>query len=255
MLLIVGTMLALINMRHSLAFVSNSRFRAFTSRTVLASAPTGRIASTGISLDVNLLASNPELVITHLKARRADAKILNDVQTIITLRAERNALIVQGDTAKASRNTLSQQIGMMMKQKQLDQVNELKRQVEAASKVSAESDEKIAFLDQQINTLFSVIPNLLDDRVPEGEDDSQNPIVHIWGEDKRKLGEGYLWHDELAAALKGTNMEAGTSSQTTYYSPYVTPTCIYSQSYLRSTVFSVTWSSGEAGTRRDPIFP
>jgi seryl-tRNA synthetase len=170
----------------------------------------GRVSSGGASLDVNLIASNTELVNSHLRSRKTDTKLVEDVDRIVSLRVERNKLIVEGDAAKSQRNSLSQQIGMLMKQKQLDQVDALKRQVEDASRIFADADEKLAAVDADIDRLFSVIPNLLDDGVPDGVDDSQNIIVHSWGDDMRKMGEGYLWHDEIATKLGGLDMEAAS---------------------------------------------
>lgn len=123
-----------------------------------------RIPSNGASLDTNLLATNPELVTSHLQSRRSNPSLLNDVTKIANLRKERNLLIVKGDAAKGVRKTLSQQIGQLMKEGKADEVAELKRQVEEASVTSAATDEGLAKIDADINTLFSVLPNLLDDR-------------------------------------------------------------------------------------------
>lgn len=45
-------------------------------------------------------------------------------------------------------------------------------------------------------------------RVPEGDSDADNPVVRTWGDDKRKIGEGFKWHDDIAVAIGGTNMDA-----------------------------------------------
>jgi seryl-tRNA synthetase len=47
-------------------------------------------------------------------------------------------------------------------------------------------------------------------RVPYGFDDSENKIVSIWGEEKRKIGEEFKWHDEIAKGLGGLDMEAAS---------------------------------------------
>jgi seryl-tRNA synthetase len=51
--------------------------------------------------------------------------------------------------------------------------------------------------------LVNQVPNLLDDRVPEGEDEEDNQVVAEWGAEQRKLGEGFLWHDDIATKLGG----------------------------------------------------
>ena len=86
-------------------------------------------------------------------------------------------------------------------------MTDLKRQVEEASAQSAVADEQLARIDQEIAEVFPMIPNLLDDRVPDGVDDSQNPIVFQWGDELKKVG-NYLWHDEIAQKLKGIDLDA-----------------------------------------------
>lgn len=51
--------------------------------------------------------------------------------------------------------------------------------------------------------LVNQVPNLLDDRVPDGSDEGANHVVVEWGAEKRKVGEGFLWHDDIAAKLGG----------------------------------------------------
>jgi seryl-tRNA synthetase len=167
-----------------------------------------RLPANSASLDTNLLATNPELVISHLQSRKSNSGLLNDVSTIATLRGERNALIVTGDAAKSVRKNLSQQIGQLMKAGKSEEVVELKKQVETASEASAAADIELDVIDAKINKLFSVLPNLLDDSVPEGSDEASNTIVLTWGDEKRKMGEGFQWHDEIATKLGGLDVDA-----------------------------------------------
>lgn len=137
--------------------LSSSRFSSF-------SRLQARLPANDVSMDTNLLATNPDLVTSHLTARRSNPALLDDVAKIAALRAERNQYIVTGDAAKGVRKTLSQQIGVLMKGGKADEVTELKRQVEEATVKAAECDAELVTVDAKINTLFSVLPNLLDDR-------------------------------------------------------------------------------------------
>lgn len=170
----------------------------------------GRISSEGIVLDTNLLQSNPDLLISHLKARRSSNQLLDDISKVGNLRKERNAMIVEGDSAKSIRKTLSQQIGQAMKEGNEAQVQELKQKVEQANVQSANADENLVRIDAEINKIFPLIPNLLDDRVPDGSDDSENTIVFQWGDELKKIGADgtYLWHDEIAQKIKGIDIDA-----------------------------------------------
>jgi hypothetical protein len=124
-----------------------------------------RLPANDASMDTNLLATNPDLVISHLTSRRSNPALLEDVSKIAALRTERNQLIVKGDAAKGVRKTLSQQIGQLMKEGKSAEVAVLKLQVEEASVKAAECDTELVTIDAAINRLFSVLPNLLDDRL------------------------------------------------------------------------------------------
>jgi seryl-tRNA synthetase len=187
----------------SLSF-GNKQHAAYSSFSQL----NARLPANSASLDTNLLATNPELVISHLQSRKSNSGLLKDVSTIATLRGERNALIFTGDAAKSVRKNLSQQIGQLMKEGKSEEVVELKKQVETASETSAAADVELEVIDAKINKLFSVLPNLLDDSVPEGSDEASNAIVLTWGEEKRKMGEGFQWHDEIATKLGGLDVDA-----------------------------------------------
>jgi seryl-tRNA synthetase len=95
-----------------------------------------------------------------------------------------------------------------MKAGKSEEVVELKKQVETASEASAAADIELDVIDAKINKLFSVLPNLLDDSVPEGSDEASNTIVLTWGDEKRKMGEGFQWHDEIATKLGGLDVDA-----------------------------------------------
>ena len=44
--------------------------------------------------------------------------------------------------------------------------------------------------------------------VPEGHDESHNVVEFTWGAENRKIGEEYLWHDDLARKVHGIDLEA-----------------------------------------------
>ena len=124
----------------------------------------GRYSSNGLSLDTVLIAEHPEIVLSHLKARKANLNIIDSIKIITELRLKRNEVIKDGDAAKNLRKSLSQQIGMLMKENKLIEVEELKKKVESANEISAKSDGNLAQIETQINDLFSMLPNLIDDR-------------------------------------------------------------------------------------------
>lgn len=60
-------------------------------------------------------------------------------------------------------------------------------------------------------------------RVPEGNDDSDNPVVHTWNDEVRKLGEHYKWHDDIAAGLGGLDSEGAAKISGARFSVLVGP--------------------------------
>lgn len=182
-----------------------------------------RAPSNHLSLDLSLAGNHPEIILAHLNSRSSDGSLMIAVKQLTELKEKRKQSIVHGDEARAKRKTLSKDIGSFMKANKREEAEHLKRQVEEANKQAEEADRALEVIDRDINHIFSLIPNLLDDRVPEGKDDNDNKIVHSWNEDKRKIGEGYLWHDELAVGLGGIDHDGAARISGTRFSVLVGP--------------------------------
>lgn len=208
-----------------------------------------RESSKGISLDTNLMADNAKLVKSHLTSRRASQALLAEIDKIASFRDQRNALIVQGDAARSERKKASLVIGQLMKDKKDVEVAEMKLKVEEygmthsltrtyslppkalalfpllhpLAKTAASADEKLLVLNTQMEQIALLVPNLLDDAVPDGDDDGDNPIVFTWMEDKRKIGSNYKWHDDLATGVGGLNTEAAAKISGARFSILVGP--------------------------------
>lgn len=125
----------------------------------------GRISAKDITLDTLLITQNPDLVRSHLRARRADPEFIDQtLQNIADLRSKRNALIVESDKYKGARKNISAEIGKLMKEKKLDDVETLKLQVQELNNKIETADIKLSEYDREIHNYFSFLPNLLDDR-------------------------------------------------------------------------------------------
>lgn len=186
-------------------------------------ASTDRISAGSESLDTLYITEHYNTVVSHLTARRVSQELLHNVSLIPALRAERGQLVVERDAELNTRKTLSQQIGTLMRggaDKQLE-VDDMKRRVEAAVISAEATGVRLEEVEQRIDQLFRMVPNLLDDRVPEGADDQANTLLREWGTEKRKLAEGevqYKWHDELAVGLGGLDSEAAARMSGTRFS-------------------------------------
>ena len=122
-------------------------------------------ASTEI-FDVKLLESQPQLVISHLLARKVDTAD-ESVSRIVELNKLRSDLISKRDHARGRRKSISSQFGSLLKINDgaaQAKLVELKGEVEKAAATADMCNEDIIAAEDEIRTLFSILPNLLDDR-------------------------------------------------------------------------------------------
>ena len=168
-------------------------------------------------IDINLIRTNKELVKENIKKKFQDAK-LPLVDEVETLDKKARALKLEGDTLRASRNTLSSQIGMLMKEKKLDEANEIKEQVKKNNDRIAEIEAQTAELDEQIKKIMMTIPNIIDDSVPVGKDDSENVEIEKFGEPKVPDYE-IPYHADILLSFNGMDKESAgrTSGEGFYY--------------------------------------
>ena len=138
-------------------------------------------------IDINLIRTNPEMVKENIKKKFQDQKLVL-VDEVLELDKKNRELKIEGDNLRASRNTLSGQIGMLMKNGEKEKAEEIKKQV-AANKERLEQVEKEQVqIEAEIKTKMMTIPNIVDPSVPVGKDDSENVEIERCGEPK---GAGY----------------------------------------------------------------
>ncbi|WP_392558282.1 serine--tRNA ligase [Orbus mooreae] len=126
-------------------------------------------------LDPNLLRTELDLVAQKL-ARRG---FKLDVETIRQLEEKRKILQVETENLQAERNARSKSIGEAKARGEdisavREEVNKLGDKLDSAKKALEE-------LQTQIKDIYSAIPNIPDDNVPDGKDDSDNVEVSRWG--------------------------------------------------------------------------
>ena len=132
-------------------------------------------------LDIKLIRSNPELVKENIKKKFQDQK-LPLVDEVLELDAQFRASKGRGDELRQQRNTISKEIGKLMSQGKKDEAQEVKKQVQAIAGELEEMERKEAEMTAEIRKRMLVIPNLIDDSVPIGKDDSENVEVQRFGE-------------------------------------------------------------------------
>ena len=132
-------------------------------------------------LDMKFVRENPELVKENIKKKFQDHKLAM-VDEVIALDEESRAVKQEADNLRASRNSLSKQIGALMAQGKKEEAEEIKKQVSANAARLAELEEKEAELEAKVKKIMMVIPNIIDPSVPIGKNDEENVEVTKYGE-------------------------------------------------------------------------
>ncbi len=157
-------------------------------------------------ISLRYIQENPQEVIEKLAKKQFDAREI--VGSIAGLSATKNQTQVQSDKAKAEMNTLSREIGMLMR-------NGKKEEAEKARARTAELKDQIRELDQlfselelKIRDLQVLLPNIPHLTVPYGKSPEDNEVVRSGGE-KPSLAPGAVPHWELAARYNLIDFELG----------------------------------------------
>lgn len=157
-------------------------------------------------IDIRLLRDNPELVRENMKKKFQEDK-LSLVDEVLVLDVKRRETIVEVDELRASRNSLSKQIGKLMGQGKKEEAEDIKVQVTANAKRLAELEEIQKELDEKVTAIMMKIPNIIDDSVPIGKNDSDNVELEKFGE---PLVPDYEipYHIDIMKTFSGVDMES-----------------------------------------------
>ena len=168
-------------------------------------------------LDIKFIRENPDLVKENIRKKFQNAK-LPLVDEVIALDSERREAINEGEALKAERNKISKANGPLFGRlkKCADEAEKAALQAEidannAAVKANAERmarlEEKKANAEAAMNKLLLVIPQMIDESVPIGPDDSCNVEVERFGEPKTP-DFPIPYHTEIMERFDGVDMDA-----------------------------------------------
>lgn len=129
-------------------------------------------------LDIKFIRDNRDLVKEGMKAK--NQKI--DIDELLALDDERRKLLVEVEALKAERNKANDQISTAMKEKK--NPKEIIDKMKIVSQNITELDAKVGDIDQKIEKIVYIIPNIPDKSVPVGSPEA-NKIVKNWGENPR----------------------------------------------------------------------
>jgi seryl-tRNA synthetase len=157
--------------------------------------------------DPNVIAEEPDRIKADLARRLGDPAWEVAVDRVVTLSGRRRDLIVERDTLRAERNTLSARIGQLYREGKGTEADTLKETVSRGNERTAELEQELDVLEAERRELAMGIPNVLHPAVPPGKGDACNTVVRTWGEPRLREGES---HVEIGTRLGILDLERST---------------------------------------------
>ena len=132
-------------------------------------------------IDIRFLRENPDVVKENIKKKFQDEK-LPLVDEVIELDNERRRNQQEADDLRAHKNKISKEIGALMAQGKKEEAEARKAEVAANAKRLAELEENQKVVDEKVLKIMMVIPQIIDETVPIGKDDSENVEIEKYGD-------------------------------------------------------------------------
>ena len=167
-------------------------------------------------IDIKFLRENPDIVKENIMKKFQDKK-LPLVDEVIELDKTLREARLKGDNLRAERNNKSSEIGNLMKNKQIEEANTLKEQVSKINEELVNIEAQEASIADEIKQKMMIIPNIIDDSVPIGKDDTENVENERFGEPIVPSFE-VPYHADIMARLNGIDKDsAGRTSGNGFY--------------------------------------
>ena len=157
-------------------------------------------------IDIKLIREERELVKENIKKKFQDEKIPL-VDEIYELDLKYRNAKKEADDLRSEKNKLSDQIGMLMRNGKKEEAQAIKEQVGAISFKIANLEAEEVKLENEIKEKMMKIPQIIDDSVPIGKDDSQNVEIQKFGEPVVPDYE-IPYHGEIMESLGGLDLDS-----------------------------------------------
>ncbi len=157
-------------------------------------------------LDIKFVRENPDAVKENIRKKFQDDK-LPLVDEVIMLDGERRDVQGRADELRANRNKLSKEIGNLMAQGKKEEGMALCEQVKAQADELDKLSKKETELTEKVTKIMMIIPNMIDESVPIGKDDSENV-------EREKFGEPVVpdfeipYHTQIMESFNGIDLDA-----------------------------------------------
>ena len=168
-------------------------------------------------IDIKLIRENPDLVKENIKKKFQDEKLVL-VDEVKKLDEEYRQLRTKADDLRGQRNNLSKQIGALMGQGKKDEAEKVKEEVKKIGEEIEACELKEPQLEEEIKQKMMVIPNIIDESVPIGKDDSENVEIEQFGT-KRTFDYEIPYHTDIMESFDGLDLDSArkTSGTGFYY--------------------------------------
>ncbi|NLN04298.1 MAG: serine--tRNA ligase [Clostridiaceae bacterium] len=168
-------------------------------------------------IDIRLIRKDPDLVRENIKKKFQFEK-LPLVDEVIELDAKYREAKLRSDNLRSERNTISKQIGTLMREGKREEAEKIKSQIGKMAKQLEESERLEKEYFEKVQEIMLQIPNIIDDTVPIGKDDSENVEVERFGEPVVPDFE-IPYHVDIMERLDGIDLDSSrkTSGSGFYY--------------------------------------
>lgn len=157
-------------------------------------------------LDMKFVRENPDIVKENIKKKFQDYK-LPLVNEVLMEDKELRQTQQHADDLRANRKKISKEIGKLMGQGKKEEAEEIKQQMAEIAHELTALEEKEIKLRESVTEKMMQIPNIIDDSVPIGKDDSENVELEKFGEPVVPDFE-IPYHTEIMERLSGINLDA-----------------------------------------------
>jgi len=168
-------------------------------------------------LDIKFVRENSEIVKENIKKKFQDEK-LPLVDEVIKLDKEYREIKTKLDELRSERNKKSASIGGLMRDGKKEEAEEIKKEVSKINEEIAKDENEEPLYEEKIKKIMMMIPNIIDDSVPIGKDDSENVEIEKFGE---PIVPDYEvpYHADILERMSGIDKEASgrTSGNGFYY--------------------------------------
>ena len=157
-------------------------------------------------IDIKFLRENPDVVKENIKKKFQDHKLVL-VDEVLELDAKNREAKLNGDDLRSKRNSLSSEIGNLMKQGKKAEAESIKAQVQEINNKLLENEKLEEEYSAQIQEKMMKIPNIIHESVPIGKDDSENVEIQKFGDPVVPSYE-IPYHTDIMEAFEGIDLDA-----------------------------------------------